>query len=233
MGEGAEPVFAEVLDEVAGLQRVLVDSHFFDDLCADTLAMARFCARVRKREELPSVSMKDIYRNPTIRSLASTPGGTVPAASAEPSVSVLVKQHRPVSSAEYLMRGALQLLFFVGYAYLAGAAAFLIVSATLSALQAGTGRKNWAQGCDRLPERAGVHRSAVRVRAMTPTCPAARRPRRSTCTCANASGCATSRPSPMARPTMPICRTGAGPCALPPSRTTAAMTEADTRTARR
>jgi hypothetical protein len=129
VGEGAEPVFAEVLDEVAGLQRVLVDSHFFDDLCADSLAMARFCARVRKREELPSVSMKDIYRNPTIRSFASTPGGTVPAASAEPSVSVLVKQHRPVSTAEYLMRGALQLLFFVGYAYLAGAAAFLIVSA--------------------------------------------------------------------------------------------------------
>jgi len=34
--------------------------------------MAKFCARVRKHEDLPSVSMKDIYRHPTIRSLATT-----------------------------------------------------------------------------------------------------------------------------------------------------------------
>ena len=40
--------------------------------------MARFCARVRKRADLPSVSMKDIYQYPTVRSLAAalarTPG---------------------------------------------------------------------------------------------------------------------------------------------------------------
>ena len=37
------------------------DSHFFDDLGADSLVMAKFCARVRKRADLPSISMKDIY----------------------------------------------------------------------------------------------------------------------------------------------------------------------------
>ena len=31
------------------------------------MAMAQFCARVRKRPDLPSVSMKDVYRHPTIR----------------------------------------------------------------------------------------------------------------------------------------------------------------------
>ena len=53
---------------------VPVDSHFFDDLGADSLVMAQFCARVRKRPDLPSVSMKDVYQHPTISSLA---GGAV------------------------------------------------------------------------------------------------------------------------------------------------------------
>jgi hypothetical protein len=60
---GAEPVFAEILGEVAGLERVPVDSHFFDDPGADSLMMARFWARVRKREELSSVWTEDTYRN--------------------------------------------------------------------------------------------------------------------------------------------------------------------------
>ena len=51
-----------------------VESHFFDDLGADSLVMAHFCARVRKRADLPSVSMKDIYAHPTIRSLAESFG---------------------------------------------------------------------------------------------------------------------------------------------------------------
>ena len=45
--------------------------------------MAQFCARVRKRSDLPSVSMKDIYRHPTIKSLAAAfadPAPTLPAA---------------------------------------------------------------------------------------------------------------------------------------------------------
>ncbi len=64
-------MFAEVLADVAQLERVAVDSHFFDDLGADSMVMARFCARVRKRPDLPAVSMKDIYQHPTIRSLAT------------------------------------------------------------------------------------------------------------------------------------------------------------------
>ena len=31
------------------VERVSVDSNFFDDLGADSMVMARFCARVRKR----------------------------------------------------------------------------------------------------------------------------------------------------------------------------------------
>ena len=39
------------------LEQVPADSHFFDDLGADSLVMAHFCARVRKRADLPSVSI--------------------------------------------------------------------------------------------------------------------------------------------------------------------------------
>ena len=46
------------------VERVSVDSNFFDDLGADSMVMARFCARVRKRPDLPAVSIKDIYQHP-------------------------------------------------------------------------------------------------------------------------------------------------------------------------
>ncbi|MFL6183201.1 MAG: acyl carrier protein, partial [Actinomycetes bacterium] len=41
--------FAEVLADIVGTEQVSADSHFFDDLGADSMLMARFCARVRKR----------------------------------------------------------------------------------------------------------------------------------------------------------------------------------------
>ena len=56
-----------MLADIVGTQHVPIDSHFFDDLGADSMLMARFCARVRKRPDLPSVSMPDIYQHPTIR----------------------------------------------------------------------------------------------------------------------------------------------------------------------
>src|SRR5919112_1041364 len=66
-----EGALAEVLADVVGVERVSVDSHFFDDLGADSMVMARFCARLRKRDDLPSVSIKDVYQNPTAAKLAA------------------------------------------------------------------------------------------------------------------------------------------------------------------
>jgi non-ribosomal peptide synthetase-like protein len=62
---------AKVLAEVVGVDEVAGNSHFFDDLGADSMVMTRFCARVRKRPDLPSPSVKDIYGNPTISALAA------------------------------------------------------------------------------------------------------------------------------------------------------------------
>jgi Phosphopantetheine attachment site len=74
---GCEQQFAEVLAGIVGTEHVAVDSNFFEDLGADSMLMARFCARVRKRPELPSVSMQDVYQHPTVRSLATALAGDV------------------------------------------------------------------------------------------------------------------------------------------------------------
>ena len=118
---GAESIFAEVLADVLRVDHVSVDSHFFDELGADSLVMAHFCARVRKRGNLPSVSMRDIYRHPTIRSLAAALADVAPS-SAKSSVPAAIEA-TPTSTREYVLCGALQLLFFLGYSYLAAVAA--------------------------------------------------------------------------------------------------------------
>ncbi|MGP4091011.1 Pls/PosA family non-ribosomal peptide synthetase [Streptomyces sp. KR55] len=119
---------AEVLAGVVCVKQVSVDSHFFDDLGSNSLVMAQFCARVRKRADLPSVSMKDIYRYPTIRSLATaladigTDAGTGAVATPAPVSSPVPESSEavtPVSTLQYTLCGTLQLLLFLGYSSLA------------------------------------------------------------------------------------------------------------------
>ncbi|MFJ9894462.1 Pls/PosA family non-ribosomal peptide synthetase [Streptomyces sp. NPDC091280] len=114
-GTGTETVLAEVLAGVVRKEAIPLDSHFFDDLGANSLVMAHFCARVRKREDLPSVSMRDVYGNPTIRSLAAALAGT-----AEPSAPAVAEPPPPGSTARYLFCGLLQFLVFALYCALAG-----------------------------------------------------------------------------------------------------------------
>jgi non-ribosomal peptide synthetase-like protein len=133
--DGLEASLAGVLADIMHAEQVPADSHFFDDLGADSLVMAHFCARVRKRPDLPSASMKDIYRNPTIRSLASALGEPAPppAESLAPApTAVLPEPAAPASTRQYVLCGTLQFLFFLGYAWIAalvGARAFAWISA--------------------------------------------------------------------------------------------------------
>ena len=119
---GIESVFAAVLADVLRVDRVSVDSHFFEELGADSLVMAHFCARVRKRGNLPSVSMKDVYGHPTIRKLAAALADAAPGA-AMSSVAVAIEPATPTSQREYVVCGALQLLFFLAYSYVVAVAA--------------------------------------------------------------------------------------------------------------
>ncbi|MGW2637373.1 Pls/PosA family non-ribosomal peptide synthetase [Streptomyces sp. NPDC001348] len=117
-----EQRFAEVLADIVGSGHVSVDSHFFDDLGADSMLMARFCARVRKQADLPSVSMPDVYKHPTVRRLAAaltdtntkTDTETRPAAQSA-TTPALSEPPRRARNGEYVLCGALQLLFLLGY----------------------------------------------------------------------------------------------------------------------
>jgi non-ribosomal peptide synthetase-like protein len=135
---GIQAILAGLLAGVMHAVDVPVHSDFFADLGADSLVMAHFCARVRKRGDLPSVSMKDIYSHPTIASLAAAltqagrtaasghaPGSGHPTtesgasapgqAAAEPAAPA-VKAPR-ATTAQYMTCGALQLLSFAACAY--------------------------------------------------------------------------------------------------------------------
>src|SRR4051794_28997242 len=76
--------YAAVLAEVLQVDSVDPDAHVFEDLGADSMVMARFCARVRKRDDLPAVSIKDVYQHPTTRTLATAPAPSPAAPAADP-----------------------------------------------------------------------------------------------------------------------------------------------------
>jgi non-ribosomal peptide synthetase-like protein len=122
-----QTILAGLLADVMHIGEVPVHSHFFADLGADSLVMAHFCARVRKRGDLRSVSMKDIYSHPTIASLATALTQAVPAqaeqapapgqATADPAAPAENASH--ATTAQYVTCGALQLLCFAACVYLA------------------------------------------------------------------------------------------------------------------
>ncbi|MEJ8277543.1 Pls/PosA family non-ribosomal peptide synthetase [Pseudonocardia spirodelae] len=118
--EGYRAILADLLDaEVPG------DADVFADLGADSMTMTRFCARVRRREDLPDVAMTDVYAHPTAAALAVALAGAPVPPSAPP---VTVEPVPPASTRAYVLCGAAQLLTFVtfvlaygtvlGYAYL-------------------------------------------------------------------------------------------------------------------
>ena len=132
---------AAVLAEVLKVATVAADAHFFDDLGADSMVMARFCARLRKRDDLPSLSIKDVYANPSIARLAaaSSPAPAAVAAPAEPDELPMITtslaraagavrgvRHRRVrrSRPRPVLCGALQLLAFVAYSTASAVAGF-------------------------------------------------------------------------------------------------------------
>ena len=149
---GTEDVFAEVLAGVLGVDEVPVEDHFFDDLGADSMTMAQFCARVRKRGDLPPVSMKEVYAHPTLRGLADAlteeaetadaadpavpPPLTPPALAADPAVDEApAHDAAPAGALGYVLTGALQLLAMLAFLY--GAA--LVFAAGYEWISAGSG----------------------------------------------------------------------------------------------
>ena len=106
-----ERILHSALCEVLRVDRVSTEHHFFDDLGANSLLMARVCATIRKNPRMANVSMRDIYTNPTIARLAEhldkVIGGVV-ATKREPF-------HVP-SNLAYYTCGAMQAVFYAAYA---------------------------------------------------------------------------------------------------------------------
>lgn len=115
----AEEALAKQLGTVLGLDKVSTDAHFFNDLGADSLLMAHYCARIRKETSLPPAAMQDIYKHPTVRQLAECLQAMQLESELTPAVPavgpVTPAPVRRVSSFQYFLCGAIQLLVFLGY----------------------------------------------------------------------------------------------------------------------
>ncbi|MER9328705.1 Pls/PosA family non-ribosomal peptide synthetase [Mesorhizobium sp. M0488] len=112
-GNDDERFLAGALATVLKFDAVSVEDNFFDDLGANSLLMAHFCARVRTRKEWATASMRDIYLYPTVALLAkhlSVPEEMTTATN-EP---VLTRQ---ASNLAYWTCGTAQLLFYGLYSY--------------------------------------------------------------------------------------------------------------------
>ena len=134
---------AEVLEDVLGATRCRSTSNFFDDLGADSMVMARFCARLRKRDDLPDRRRsRTCTLNPTVgeagfraraaRGPAGRPGGRLGRAAGaagdhhghragDPRCPCRRHRHVPVRRQRRILCGTLQLLFLLAYPGLAGA----------------------------------------------------------------------------------------------------------------
>jgi non-ribosomal peptide synthetase-like protein len=152
---GTEAAFAEVLAGLLGVDDVPAEDHFFDDLGADSMVMAQFCARVRKQGDLPPVSMKEVYAHPSLRSLAEAlteeeeaetetapaanggpPATAAPAATTAPAAAAPpAPAATPAGPFGYILTGALQVLALVAFLY--GAA--LVFTAGYEWISAGSG----------------------------------------------------------------------------------------------
>ncbi|MFC5952704.1 Pls/PosA family non-ribosomal peptide synthetase [Pseudonocardia lutea] len=110
-----------LLAEVVGVERVAPHDDFFDQLGADSMVLARFCARARKRPDLPSPSMRDVYDHPTVASLAAALAPPPPAEPGRKADAVPAPEPgapaRRVGTAGYVLCGVLQFLAFVAYGY--------------------------------------------------------------------------------------------------------------------
>ena len=65
-----ETFLAQTLAEALKIERVSVRDNFFEVLGCHSLQMAKYCAKIRERFPNAELSMRDVYRHPTIVDLA-------------------------------------------------------------------------------------------------------------------------------------------------------------------
>ena len=106
-----EQEIAQVLMGLLKIEQVSMDDHFFNDLGANSLLMARFCAQIRERLNYSDVSMREVYLHPTPGDFASFLTTQAP----RKSPAARTEPVHVASDAEYWLCGGLQTIFFVLY----------------------------------------------------------------------------------------------------------------------
>ncbi|MFM1815530.1 MAG: hypothetical protein RLZ98_2225, partial [Pseudomonadota bacterium] len=109
-----EEAMSEALAEVLGLERVSVKDNFFNDLGAHSLLMSQFAAKLKRRLAGVSVSMRDIYQNPSVAELAKL---VVDAPKSGAAKTVVRDQPAPyvASDFSFYLCGTLQFMFYMVY----------------------------------------------------------------------------------------------------------------------
>ena len=123
-----EELLAPALAAALQLDRASTTANFFDDLGANSLLMAHFCANVRRGATPLSVSMRDVYTYPTIAALAAAldaanAGSAVKAATAyragaQGREAAAAEPFLRVGTGRYVLCGVLQAIAALAYAYL-------------------------------------------------------------------------------------------------------------------
>ena len=131
---GTQSLLAGLLAKTLGVERVSADNNFFFDLGANSLLMARFDAAARQQPGMATLSIRDVYRYPTVRLLAAAMDARAAAATGvetQPGAAGLAETVSPGqpgadrrtlagrgASQRFFLCGVLQLAAFIGYATL-------------------------------------------------------------------------------------------------------------------
>jgi non-ribosomal peptide synthetase-like protein len=113
-----EEALSRALLAVMKIHRASVVDNFFQDLGAHSLLMARFASEIRKTLNVSAVSMRDIYLNPTIETLARHIATLPPEGGAGSSDVAPTPREPPMVASDlaYFTCGFFQLLYYIGYA---------------------------------------------------------------------------------------------------------------------
>lgn len=112
-----ESDLAEQFAIIMQVDKVSVDANFFDELGADSLLIAQFVSRLRDSLEIKGLSLKEIYRYPTVQQLAEVIEAQPSKAEPKPVSSPDVTPH-VASTFEYVSCGVMQVAYTVGLVWL-------------------------------------------------------------------------------------------------------------------
>jgi non-ribosomal peptide synthetase-like protein len=105
-----ERMLHAALAGVLRVEQISTEHHFFDDLGANSLLMARVCAEIRRNPGMSNVSMRDIYMHPTISRLAHHLDALI-----DGSIASKPEPFHVPSTLSYVTCGALQIGLLAAY----------------------------------------------------------------------------------------------------------------------